>query len=87
MGQIYLGNDKYDEATRVLDFQSEDKDNEGLRQYVLAAVKLSKGSPEEALKAIQITLKLSYLILVDKKQLKMAVEGAEKVKEIMEKSS
>ncbi|MFN3195800.1 MAG: glycosyltransferase [Chlorobiota bacterium] len=86
LGQIYLGNDKYDEATRVLDFQSEDKDNEGLRQYVLAAVKLSKGSPEEALKLYK-SPKVELSDLVDKKQLKMAIEGAEKVKEIMEKSS
>jgi glycosyltransferase involved in cell wall biosynthesis len=86
LGQIYLGNDKYDEATRVLDFQSEDKDNEGLRQYVLAAVKLSKGSPEEALKLYK-SHKVELSDLVDKKQLKMSIEGAEKVKKIMEKSS
>ena len=86
LGQIYLGSDKYDQATRVLDFESEDKDNEGLRQYVLAAVNLSKGNPEEAIKLYK-SHKVELSDLVDKKQLKMAIEGAEKVKEIMEKSS
>ena len=86
LGQIYLGADRYSDANKVLDFESDDKDTEGLRQYVLAAVHLSKGNPDEALKLYN-SHKVELSDLVDKKQLKLAIDGAKKVKELMEKST
>jgi len=86
LGQLYLGADKYNEASQILDFESDDKDTEGLRQYVLAAVHLSKGNPGEALKLYN-SHKVELSDLVDKNQLKSSISGAKKVKEIMEKSS
>ncbi|MER3329766.1 MAG: hypothetical protein RIF34_09335, partial [Candidatus Kapaibacterium sp.] len=83
LGQLYLGSDKYSDAESILTFVSEDKDTEGLRQYVLAAVKLSTGSVEEALKLYKSNdVELSDL--VDKSQLKVALQGAKQYKSLIE---
>lgn len=84
LGQIYLGNDKYDEAESVLSFISKDKDTEGLRQYVLAAVKLSTGFVDEAL-ILYNSPDIELSDLVDKSQLSVALQGAKQYKSLLEK--
>ncbi|MFA7326618.1 MAG: glycosyltransferase family 2 protein [Candidatus Kapaibacterium sp.] len=84
LGQLYLGSDRYNEAESILSFVSEDKDTEGLRQYVLAAVKLSTGFVDEAL-VLYNSRDIELSDLVDKNQLKVALQGAKQYKSIIEK--
>lgn len=83
LGQIYLGADRYMEAESILNFVSEDKDTEGLRQYVLAAIKLSTGFVDEALELYN-SQDIEQSDLVDKNQLKVALEGAKQYKSLIE---
>lgn len=82
LGQIYLGSDKYDKATSILNFKSQDKDTEGLRKYVLASVKLSTGLVDEALELYN-SKEIEMSDLVDKNQLKVAISGAEQYKSLL----
>lgn len=82
LGQIYLGSDMYDKATNILQFESSDKDTEGLRKYVLAAVNLSKGNVEEALELYN-SQEIELSDLVDKNQLKVAISGAKQYKSLL----
>ena len=82
LGQIYLGTDKYDKANTILQFESTDKDTEGLRKYVLAAVNLSKGNVEEALELYN-SQEIELSDLVDKNQLKVAISGAKQYKSLL----
>jgi tetratricopeptide (TPR) repeat protein len=83
LGQLYLGSDRYEDAGSVLSFKSEDKDTEGLRQYVLAAVKLSTGLVDEAL-GLYNSNEVELSDLVDKSQLKVALQGAKQYKSLIE---
>ena len=83
LGQLYLGSDRYNDAETVLNFISEDKDTEGLRQYVLAAVKLSTGFVDEAL-TLYKSPDIELSDLVDKTQLKVALQGAKQYKSLIE---
>jgi len=83
LGQLYLGSDRYDESESVLSFTSQDKDTEGLRKYVLAAVKLSTGFVEDALNLYQSD-EVELSDLVDKNQLKVALKGAKQYKSLIE---
>lgn len=84
LGQLYLGSDNYNEAESILNFVSSDKDTEGLRQYVLAAVKLSTGFVDEALKLYK-SPDIELSDLVDKNQLRVALQGAKQYKSLIEK--
>jgi tetratricopeptide (TPR) repeat protein len=84
LGQLYLGLDRYNEAESVLSFVSEDKDTEGLRQYVLAAVKLSTGFVDKAIELYK-SRDIELSDLVDKHQLKVALEGANQYKSLITK--
>jgi len=83
LGQLYLGSDRYEDAVSVLSFKSEDKDTEGLRQYVLAAVKLSTGFVDEAL-GLYNSNEVELSDLVDKSQLQVALQGAKQYKSLIE---
>lgn len=83
LGQLYLGSDRYDESESILSFTSQDKDTEGLRKYVLAAVKLSTGFVEDALNLYQSD-EVELSDLVDKNQLKVALKGAKQYKSLIE---
>lgn len=83
LGQLYLGSDRYDDSESVLSFTSQDKDTEGLRKYVLAAVKLSTGFVEDALNLYQSD-EVELSDLVDKNQLKVALKGAKQYKSLIE---
>lgn len=83
LGQLYLGSDRYSDAETVLNFVSEDKDTEGLRQYVLAAVKLSTRFVDEAL-TLYKSPDIELSDLVDKTQLKVALQGAKQYKSLIE---
>lgn len=84
LGQLYLAKDEYDKSQEVLDFVSSDKDVEGLRKYILGTVMLSIGQVDSALNFYN-SPEIQFSDLVDKKQLRLAIQGAEQYKSLIEK--
>lgn len=82
LAQIYLTKDDYSQIITMLDFVSDDSDLDGLRKFVLAAAYLSSHDVKTALSLYNDeTVKNSSL--VDKSQLSLAVQTAEKIKEVL----
>lgn len=66
LAQIYLSENNLDVAEQWLDFQSDDDDREGFRQFILGAIKLSKKEFNNA-RALYSNYKVINSSYVDKK--------------------